>query len=103
MLLHAVVNVGELAAAYFPHVKALLLQGDYAQIRLVDAQFCTVVRQFVLAATKADSIARYLPTLKHAVKSLGTSSEVLTPIHADFVQACVVARAPPLRCRRREP
>jgi COP9 signalosome complex subunit 3 len=93
MLLHAVVTAGEIAAAYFPHVKALLLQADYAQIRLVEAQFCTVVRQFVVAATKAESIARYLPALKHAVKSLGTSPEVLTPIHADFVQACVVARA----------
>jgi COP9 signalosome complex subunit 3 len=93
LLLNAVVvNAGEIAAAYFPHVKALLLQGDYVQIRLVEAQFCNVVRQFVAATTKADSLARYLPALKHAVKSFG-APEVLTPIHADFVQACVVVRA----------
>jgi len=62
------------------------------QIRIAATKFAHVCRRFTEFAIESNQAMRALKTLRLAIKKLRPNSETLTPVHSDFLQACLIAR-----------
>jgi len=73
-------------------VQSVISLGDSQQIRAIPEKFCQICRQFAeLCFASAESIRAILP-LRTALKKLKGTSQHLTPLHVDFLQACLLAK-----------
>jgi len=62
------------------------------QIRLVPNKFAAVCRRFKEICIESNQAMRAVKPLRLAITKWRTGSECLTPVHADFLQACLSAR-----------
>lgn len=75
------------------HCKLLFESGSAQQLRFVQSKACFLARRFAELAIESKFPLRAVNSLRAAIQKVSTSSEHLTPIHADFLQVCLLAKA----------
>jgi COP9 signalosome complex subunit 3 len=78
---------------FFNQVSKFLLVCSGPQIRLVPNKVSQVCRKFSQLSIENNQPLRAIKPLHYALDKLRLNNESFTPIHADFVQVCVSAKA----------
>jgi len=69
-----------------------LMDCDPGQVRQAPQKFIAVAHKFSQIAVDMNQPLRAVQPLKSAISKLRPSPEHITPIHADFIQVCLLAR-----------
>jgi len=77
---------------FLPQVITLINNCSANQIHHVAAKFSHICRKFAEVMIELNQAIRAIKPLRNAIKKLRTTSERLTPIHADFLQVCLLAK-----------
>jgi len=80
------------AVKFTGQVQTLLQSGSSSQIRMAPAKFSHICRRFAEIAFEANQPIRAIKPLLQALKKLRPNTEALTPVHTDFLQACLLAK-----------
>eukprot|EP01087_Luapelamoeba_hula_P013705 TRINITY_DN392_c0_g1_i1.p1 TRINITY_DN392_c0_g1~~TRINITY_DN392_c0_g1_i1.p1 ORF type:complete len:450 (-),score=80.74 TRINITY_DN392_c0_g1_i1:103-1452(-) len=79
-------------AIFANQVSALIESGHIQQIRLAPIKFVTVVRRYMEILLDQGAALRAVRPLRQAIFKLRPNTESLTPLHADFLQVCLLAK-----------
>jgi COP9 signalosome complex subunit 3 len=79
-------------ARYVAQVRALIPVANTTQVRLAPSKFARVCQKFAEIHQEQKTPLAAIKLLKIAITKLRPNSESLTPLHADFLQTCLLAK-----------
>lgn len=78
---------------FLQRCQSLFQNGNLLQIRLELRRFCRVVHQFTKVATELQVPMRAVLPLERAAVIAMTEDHQLTPVHADYLQVCLLSHS----------